>query len=335
MAWVLGFSDVPVLTSYLQVHEKGATQIYSICQDVINAFSQGRIQTPKALSLAMAVRQISGCSGLINILHGLGHCVSLSSTMAYDSALAQLTINTSNIVPKDFIPGKHINLVYDNIDFQKESDKQTHVTNGIIIQKTVPGTPYNVECPSECTIIKKKQRSIKVPASTITPYSIGIKKTPKFDSSALDLTSMEPLIKNSEIATAQKLDLIYLLIKIFAANDEDPWPGWTGFNTMLQQSDIPPVSKVGYLPIVDASPTEYSTLNEVLKSGIRILDKLQLQQTVFVFDEGLYSKIQHIRWKEQVFYDWFVVRLGEFHACMCFLSAISKLFGDGGLEVLS
>ena len=106
---------------------------------------------------------------------------------------------------------------------------------------------------------------------------------------------MEPLIKNSEIATAQKLDLIYSLIKIFAANDEDPWPGWTGFNTMLRQSDIPPVSKVGYLPIVDASPTEYSTLNEVLKSGIRILDKLQLQQTVFVFDEGLYSKIQHIR----------------------------------------
>ena len=83
---MLGFSDVPVLTSYLQVHEKGATQIYSICQDVINVFSQGRIQTPKALSLAMAVRQILGCSGLINILHGLGHYVSLSSTMAYDSA---------------------------------------------------------------------------------------------------------------------------------------------------------------------------------------------------------------------------------------------------------
>lgn len=84
---------------------------------------------------------------------------------------------------------------------------------------------------------------------------------------------------------------------------------------LCYDSQIYPLSKVGYLPIVDASPTEYSTLNEVLKSGIRILDKLQLQQTVFVFDEGLYSKIQHIRWKEQVFYDRFVVRLGEFHAC--------------------
>jgi hypothetical protein len=297
MACVLGFSDEPVLTSYLHVHEKEATQIFSICQDVINAFSQGRTQTPKALSLAMAVRQISGCSGLINILHGLGYCVSLSSTMAYDSALAQLTINTSNIVPKEFIPGKHINLVYDNIDFQEESDEQTHVTNGIIIQKTVPGTLYSVERPSECATIKKKQRSIEVPASTITPYVIGIKKTPTFDRSALDLASMEPHIKNNEIATAQKLDLAYSVIKIFAANDEEPcppWPGWIGFNTMLRQSDIPPVSRVDYLPIVDASPTEYSTLNEVLKSGIRILDKLQLQQTVFVFDEGLYSKIKHI-----------------------------------------
>ena len=79
----------------------------------------------------MAVRQISGCSGLITLLNGLGHCVSLPSIMSYESALAQLTINTSNIIPKDFVAGKHITLVYDNIDFQEDAKKQTHVTNGM------------------------------------------------------------------------------------------------------------------------------------------------------------------------------------------------------------
>ena len=123
------------------------------------------------------------------------------------------------------------------------------------------------------------------------------------------------------------------MIKIFAANAEEPWPGWTGFNTILRQCEIPTMSRVGYLPLVDASPTEYSTLNEVLKLCIRILDKLQLQQTVLVFDEALYAKMQHIRWKEPIFYDRLVIRLGEFHACMCFLSAVSKLFEDGGLKV--
>ena len=52
-----------------------------------------------------------------------------------------------------------------------------------------------------------------------------------------------------------------------------------------------------------------------------------------MFDEAVYSKIQHIRWKEPEFFERFVVRLGEFHATMSFLSAMSKVFEDGGLKV--
>ena len=78
-------------------------------------------------------------------------------------------------------------------------------------------------------------------------------------------------MKNNECASAHKLDLMYALVKIFSVNMEDPWPGWTGFNTLIRQSNIPNVSKVGYLPIMDASPTEYSTLNEVMKSAIKII----------------------------------------------------------------
>ena len=135
MIWVLGFSDEPLLDSYLEVNENEAEKVFSICKDLVYVSSRGQIQTPKSLSLAIAIRQISGCTSLINLLHGLGHCVSVSSTMAYDSALAQLTMNASNIVPKDFIPCQFVNLVYDNIDFKEDSVQQTHVKNGIIIQK--------------------------------------------------------------------------------------------------------------------------------------------------------------------------------------------------------
>ena len=88
---------------------------------------------------------MSGCSGLIQILHGLGHCVSLSTTMAYDFALAQLTGNTSNIVPRAIVQRKCVNLVFDNIDFNEEADVQTHVTNGIIIQKLCPDTHHMIQ----------------------------------------------------------------------------------------------------------------------------------------------------------------------------------------------
>lgn len=87
-----------------------------------------------------------------------------------------MTMNTSNIVPKEFIPGKHISLVYDNVDFLEESNQQTQVKKGIIIQKAVSDTPFIANrTPKHAT--KKKQRSI----IAIAPYSIGIKKTPKFD----------------------------------------------------------------------------------------------------------------------------------------------------------
>ena len=107
-------------------------------------------------ALAMAVRQISGCSGLIHILNGLGHCVSLSSTMAYDSAIAQLVIETSDIVPREFVSGQSINLVYDNIDFGEEVKKQTHVTNGIITHKDLHS--YQITSERETVNIKKSQR---------------------------------------------------------------------------------------------------------------------------------------------------------------------------------
>ena len=134
-SWLLRFSEDAQACEYGEVDEKHATRVFFICQNLINISSKGKIQTPKSLALAMAVRQITGCSKLINILNGLGHCVSLSSTMAFDSALAQLTINTSNIIPRNFVAEEYINLVFDNIDFGEEISKQPHVTNGIITQK--------------------------------------------------------------------------------------------------------------------------------------------------------------------------------------------------------
>ena len=137
VTWLLGFSNEPEDVEYVEVEENVAVKVFSICQDLVYVCNKGRIQTPKSLALAMTVRQISGCSNLIKILNGLGHCVSLPATMAYDSALAQLSMNTSSYLPKDFVKNEYVNLVYDNIDFGEEIAKQTHVTNGIITQKVI------------------------------------------------------------------------------------------------------------------------------------------------------------------------------------------------------
>ena len=137
IAWILGYSEDPEGSDYVELNENDTVEIFSICQDLVYNSTRGRNQTPKSLALAIAVKQMSGCSNLIRVLNGLGHCVSLSSTTACDTVLTQLTIDTSDIIPREFVPKEPINLVYDNIDFQEEITKETHVTNGIIIQKII------------------------------------------------------------------------------------------------------------------------------------------------------------------------------------------------------
>ena len=82
MAWILGFSDDPEDADYIELDEQTTSKIFSLCQDLVYISNKRKVPTPK--SLAMTIRQISGSSGLIKILSGFGHCVSLSSTMAYD-----------------------------------------------------------------------------------------------------------------------------------------------------------------------------------------------------------------------------------------------------------
>ena len=275
---------------------------------------------------------MSGCSGLIKILTGFGHCVSLSSTMAYDSAIAQATIHTSNIIPREFVAKEYVNLVFDNIDFGEEISKQTHVTNGVIIQRK--SVQKELLPAHKLPPIKKSQRTVAMPSTEIVPYSIGVRKTPEFNHIELHPESLKVNLDDSYAQTAYKLDFVYILIKHSCAwKTDEMLPGWTGFNTVLFK-DVPNVSRVGYLPVIDAPPTEYSTINAILKRSTEIADKLELKYAVLVFDEAVYAKIQQIRWKENAFRVRFVVRLGEFHTTMTYLSAMSKIFEDGGLKVI-
>ena len=271
MAWILGYSDDPEDSQYVNMDENHNVKLFSICQDIVYNSSKGKTQTPKSLALSIAVRQISGCSSLINVLNGLGHSVSLSSTMAYDTALAQVNIDTSTIIPREFVPNEAVNLVFDNIDFGEEIKKQTHVTNGIITQKATSAYEPTVR-PQKGATIKKTQRSVKAPHSIITPFSIGKKETPKFHKGSGTTAT------NASAKMAERPDLAYVLVKLIKPDqDELILPLWTGFNTLLYRDDTPDVSRVGYLPVIDGSPTQYSTINAILKNSTEIADKLNLR----------------------------------------------------------
>ena len=73
------------------------------------------------------------------------------------------------------------------------------------------------------------------------------------------------------------------------------YPGWTGYNTLLKSDceSLAPVTKLGYLPVIDSSPTKMDTVYTILKQSVEIANSLELENITLVMDQAIYSKAQH------------------------------------------
>ena len=132
-------------------------------------------------------------------------------------------------------------------------------------------------------------------------------------------------------------EFIYIPLK-HSHQEPSAIPPWIEYNQVIYHNksvNIAP-SAIHYLPLIEAPATYISTINTILSRTIDLADRLELPKIVAVFDLAIYSKIQHIRWNDrnENYYKRIIVRLGEFHTVMSFLSILGKRFGSGGLTDL-
>ena len=329
VAWLVGVSSDPFVE---EIEATVICKIYSICQDIIYLSSGGKTRTPKHMSLAMSVRHITGSASLIDILNGLGHCVSNSILLEHDTALATLQELKGPVsVPSCIKPNNIATIVWDNNDFGEETATgkgTTHNTNGIIIQRIVSEQDDHSKPKSTVRLPRDKKRSFVGQASNLAVFRGHTKVPPqKIHGSVLEDDNTMSI---QEIS--RKSDLAYVLTRIPGNNkNEPPLPTWTGFNTKLAIK-VPQLSAIGYLPVIDASPTEMDTVLTILQRSIQIADQLNLPTIVIVFDQAIYAKAQAIRWQTDLYLTRTVIRLGQFHTTMTFLACIGKRFGDAGLR---
>ena len=111
---------------------------------------------------------------------------------------------------------------------------------------------------------------------------------------------------------------------------------WTGFN--IQTRELPKgTSKdtIGYLPTINAPATEISTVHQILKQVLDIINALEISAVSCIFDQALYARAAEIVWANQDLYQPVVLRMGAFHTVCNLLSVIGKRFGDAGLRDLA
>lgn len=324
VAWTLGFSEEAHIDSYVAVTDKQKSRIFSLVQDMIFISSNGKKFTPKSLSLTMAMRQLTGSSRVINLLNQFGHCMSNNFALRHETGLAELSISEGGVVPAGVRKNQNIAIAWDNDDFledTKTGKDTTHVTGGIIIQRD------HGPIESESTSRENIRRASSLKHVQIAPFTLGKRVTVDLRNA---LTDLGEKAHEQPQSYGKKLDFSFIVSRMLQTNH---LPNWTGYNTLLSKESIPQLSKVMYLPIIDASATEFSTINAVLQRSRKIADEFGVHCVCLVFDEAIYAKVQQIRWKDVTYMDRFIVRMGAFHMAMSFCGAIAKLFGDGGLKV--
>ncbi|XP_041466296.1 uncharacterized protein LOC121416845 [Lytechinus variegatus] len=327
LAWMSGVNQEPK-EDMVDVSHDDERKILSLAQDIMYLKTKGRCVLPKHNALGMAVRHLTGSAKLIGILNGLGHSVSRPVVLEHDTALAKRQLALGHAILPDGIQPIFTTLVYDNNDFGEETISgkgTTHNTNGIIIQH--PSSQPNNEQP-KVAVPKARKITFEVPPQELMTYFGRRKIGPKpFDRIGLDCKVYQNAQKN-----ARDVDVACRLLKTVELG-EKLFPGWTGMNVMLSKP-VSLQSTVRYLPIIDASPTEFDTVNTILAHTLSIADALKQEAVVLVFDQAIYSKAQQIRWANDLYHKRIIIRLGAFHTALSMLACVGKRFGDAGLENL-
>ncbi|CAL1293796.1 unnamed protein product [Larinioides sclopetarius] len=330
LAWITGISDDPKINEYVLVNDKSKRKLLSIAQDILFLSSGCKKHTPKHLVLGMTIRHLTGPAKLTGLLSGLGHSVSQSTILQLDTDIALLQLKNQSLFPQNSISNVFTTLVWDNSDFGEETlsgGGTTHCTNGIILQwesteegNTILSEPFK----------RHRKRTLEPPSSEIVPLKNFKRSGPQ------NPISIDSILFSDKYGTCsqepfKKIDSAFYLSKL-NEHAKIHMPGWTGFNTYLHNKKSISLTKIGYLPILDANPTEISTVNTILDKSLKIADEFKLSTIVVVMDQALYSKAQQIRWSNKEYEERIILRLGEFHTLMSFLAIIGKRFRDAGLE---
>ena len=113
-----------------------------------------------------------------------------------------------------------------------------------------------------------------------------------------------------------------------------PVPGWSGFNAIVSSSSAPPLTNIGYCPMIAGSSTEYSTIYTVMQNVHKMITSLGQSHSVITFDLAIYMKAKEIQWRFPEEFDDMVIRMGGFHIALNYLAVIGKKFEYSGLEDL-
>ena len=101
------------------------------------------------------------------------------------------------------------------------------------------------------------------------------------------------------------------------------------YNQQVSQTD-PPVTTIGYMPMILNPAHEYDTLNTVITRCRHVAETLGQKYVVITADEALFCRLMELKCSQDD-YSFLIPRLGGLHTSMNFMKVIGQHFQGSGL----
>jgi len=86
----------------------------------------------------------------------------------------------------------------------------------------------------------------------------------------------------------------------------------------------PDVTVLAYPPIIDAKPTDFSTVPTAMKKCLDMSMDAGQEHAIQTSDQQRYAIAQQVKWSRPVIFEPCILRLGGFHSLFTFIFALGK-----------
>jgi hypothetical protein len=310
-------------------------------------FNNNKSNTPLHTGLAVQMHHDYGKRGIIDTLFSHGFCISYDELRRFMTAIAQdqiARIEAGTYVPINLIPmdegGQMIHEGADNIDINAETidGKNTfHSMGRVVFQK------QSTDQPSRQPHVIKPSRQKSLNTETCKPLTqcLTYQKPAQRPEPPRRDNAMQ-LMSSCGSNTEPEHNLAWLLMRNLSRGilslpddmvipDIQTIPFWTGYNYILAEQETTQTC-VTYKPIIDAPPTDLSTVYTTMKQCQEMCASLGQPYSVQTMDQQLYALAQQIKWNKHIEFQSHFPRLGGFHKLCTFIAAIGQIWGDAGLR---
>lgn len=293
--------------------EMKRNKISSICSSIILTASNGRIKPSTCLTLGLSAKSLTGSRRIINILNRLGHSISYTLVEEIETELAYACSSENRVLPYDLNPRIHTHVAFDNYDQYVEtaSGKDTlHDTVGIAYQNHSEVQEFSMHSLQESIedisidVSHSQSRRRKYYSQfddKMVPYLKG-------NNRIAPLIGNEPMRpENAEVIT--ETNIIWMFHHAMLKDEAKKWFAWHT-ERLIDQN---PIQKIGYLPIINASPTSDTVVLKTMDVALKLANECDQDYIVVTYDLAIASKALKISADMHPKFDRLFINLGAFH----------------------